>query len=145
MPKVHPIDEPNPISDSPRLDKSATESRPARIFNITNLKEVIMNAKNLFAAVALAVIGSSAMAVEAEQFVPPSGSLTRAEVKAELARAQAAGEIAQVSAAYGSFAPVARVEYKAQDTQAARSRDEVRAEARVQSRANTFNSLYIGG
>lgn len=111
----------------------------------TNLKEIIMNAKNLFAAAALAVIGTSAFAIEAEQFVPPTGSLTRAEVKAELARAQAAGEIAQVSASYGSFEPVARVAYKAQDTKAARSRDEVRAEARVKAQSNAFSSLYIGG
>lgn len=104
-----------------------------------------MNAKNLFAAAALAVIGTSAFAVEAEQFVPANGSLTRAEVKAELARAQAAGEIAQVSASYGSFASVARAEYKAQDTKTARSRDEVRAEARVKAQANAFDSLYIGG
>lgn len=104
-----------------------------------------MNAKNLFAAAALAVIGTSAMAVEAEQFVPTTGSLTRAEVRAELTRAQAAGEIAQVSAAYGSFAPVARAAYKAHDTQAARSRDEVRAEARVKAQANALNTNYIGG
>ena len=110
-----------------------------------NLKEVIMNAKNLFAAAALAVIGTSAMAVEAEQFVPATGSLTRAEVKAELARAEAAGEIAQVSAAYGSFAPVARATYKAQDTKAARSRDDVRIEARAKSQLNAFDTLYIGG
>jgi hypothetical protein len=115
------------------------------MFNATNLKEVIMNTKNLFAALTLAVIGTSAMAVEAEQFVPANGSLTRAEVKAELARAQAAGEIAQVSASYGSFAPVARAAYKAQDTQAARSRDDVRVEARAKAQSNTFSSLYIGG
>ena len=110
-----------------------------------NLKEVIMNTKNLFAAAVLAVIGTSAMAVEAEQFVPSNGSLTRTEVKAELARAQAAGEIAQVSATYGNFEPVARAAYKAQDTQAARSRDDVRTEARAKARANDFNTLYIGG
>jgi hypothetical protein len=138
-------------SDSPRLDKTAIPSNQAALPGCptprtTNLKETIMNAtKNLFAAAVLAVIGTSAFAVEAEQFVPATGSLTRAEVKAELTRAQAAGEIAQVSASYGSFAPVARAEYKAQDTKAARSRDEVRAEARVKAQSNAFSSLYIGG
>ena len=103
-----------------------------------------MNAKNLFAAAALAVIGTSAMATEATQFVPQAGALTRAEVRAELARAQAAGEIATVSASYGSFAPVARAAYKANDSQAARSRDEVRAEAKAAARVNV-NTLYVGG
>ena len=103
-----------------------------------------MNAKQLFAAAAIALIGTSAMAVEADQFVPQAGALTRAEVRAELARAQAAGEVATVSASYGSFAPVARVAYKANESQAARSRDEVRAEARAAARSNV-NSLYIGG
>ena len=102
-----------------------------------------MNAKQLFAAAALAVIGTSAMAAEATQFVPQAGALTRAEVRAELARAQAAGEVAAVSATYGNFAPVARA-YKADESQAARSRDEVRAEARAAARANV-NALYIGG
>ena len=99
-----------------------------------------MNAKQLFAAAALAVIGTSAMAA---QFVPQAGALTRAEVRAELARAQAAGEVAAVSATYGNFAPVARA-YKADESQAARSRDKVRAEARAAARANV-NALYIGG
>jgi hypothetical protein len=103
-----------------------------------------MNTKQLFAAAVLAVIGTSAMAVEAEQFVAQNGALTRAEVRAELARAQAAGEVAAVSATYGSFAPVARAVYKADQSQAARSRDDVRAEAR--SAAHTsVNSLYVGG
>jgi hypothetical protein len=104
-----------------------------------------MNAKQLFAAATLAVIGASAFAAEGTQIVPPTGSLTRAEVRAELARAQAAGEIATVSSTYGNFEPVARVQYKANETQAAgRSRDEVRAEARSAARQNV-NSLYIGG
>ena len=47
---------------------------------------------------AFAVIGTSAFAVEAEQIVPQSGQLTRAEVQAQVARAQASGERATNSA-----------------------------------------------
>jgi hypothetical protein len=129
--------------DSARLDKAANEAALTGCpINPMSLKEVTMNAKNLFAAAALAVIGTSAFAGEATEFAPQAGALTRAEVSAELARAQAAGEIATVSASYGSFAPVARAAYTAVDAQA--SRAEVRAEARAAARANV-NSLYVGG
>jgi len=100
-----------------------------------------MNAKQLFAAAAFAVIGTSAFAVEAEQFVPPTGSLTRAEVRAELARAQASGEIAAVSANYGDFT-VAKGARSID--QAKLSREAVRTEASSALR-NGQNALYIGG
>jgi hypothetical protein len=134
-------------SDSPRLDKTANNSKAALpgCPQLKDLKEIIMNAKQLFAAAALVVVGTSTFAVEATQFVPQAGALTRAEVRAELARAQAAGEVAAVSATYGNFAPVARAAYKADESQAARSRDEVRAEARASARSNAFDTLYIGG
>lgn len=104
-----------------------------------------MNAKQLIAAAAFAVIGSSAFAVEAEQFVAPAGSLTRAEVRAELARAQAAGEVATVSETYGGFTAVAKATPKLDDSQVARSRDEARVEARAAARSNAVNTLYVGG
>lgn len=104
-----------------------------------------MNAKQLFAAASLAVIGSAAFAVEAEQYIPPTGTLTRAEVRAELARAQAAGELSQVAATYGGFNAVARSATKLDENKVARTREEVRAEARAAARSNTFNSLYVGG
>lgn len=103
-----------------------------------------MNVKNLIAVAALAVVGTSAFAVEAEQFVPQTGALTRAEVRADLSRAQTAGEIAAVSETYGGYVPVAHA-VKMDETKVARSRDEVRAEARAAVRANTINKLYIGG
>jgi alkylhydroperoxidase/carboxymuconolactone decarboxylase family protein YurZ len=103
-----------------------------------------MNAKQLIAVAALAVIGTSAFAAEAEQFVPQTGALTRAEVRAELSRAQAAGEIATVAEAYGGFTPVAKA-VKMDESKVARSRDEVRTEARAAVRAPAFNTLYVGG
>jgi hypothetical protein len=104
-----------------------------------------MNAKQLFTAVSFALVGATAFASEATNFPVESGSLTRAEVKAELARAQAAGEIAQVSAAYGSFpATSVAVRNATLPTPVARNRDDVRTEARAAARAS-FNSQYVGG
>jgi Domain of unknown function (DUF4148) len=96
-----------------------------------------MNSKLLYTAtVAIALLGSgAAMASEATQVTVPSGTLSRAEVKAELARAQAAGELNVVSAAYGDVGKtVASV----------RNRDEVRAEARAETRSRRLASQYIG-
>jgi hypothetical protein len=95
-----------------------------------------MNAKQLFTAAALVLTGVSAFAVEGEQFVPPTGTLTRAEVKAELARAQVAGEVVAVNEAYGGFA-VAKTTTLA--------RDVVRGEARAVAQSKSFSSLYVGG
>ncbi len=50
-------------------------------------------------ALAFAAAATSAMAVEATQYVPPAGTLTRAEVKAELAQAQARAGAVQVGEA----------------------------------------------
>ncbi len=96
-----------------------------------------MNSKLLYTAtIAIALLGSgAAMASEATQFDAAPGTLSRAEVKAELRRAQAAGELNGVSAAYGDFGiPVASV----------RNRDEVRAEARAETRTRRLASEYIG-
>jgi Domain of unknown function (DUF4148) len=101
------------------------------------MKEIIMNSKLLYAAtIAIALLGSgAAMASEATQFDTTPSTLTRAEVKAELQRAQAAGELNGVSATYGDFGKaVASV----------RSRDEVRAEARAETRTRRVASQYTG-
>ena len=102
--------------------------------------------KQLIAAAAFAVIGSSAFAVEAEQVVAPKGQLTRAEVQAEFARAQAAGELAYANESYGgvkerSFA----ARGGAIERSASRDRDEVRAEGRAAARAGKINTDYVGG
>lgn len=58
------------------------------------------------AAIALSLIaaGTAAMAVEATQWNPPAGELARPEVKAELARATANGELHARGEAYAGFA-----------------------------------------
>lgn len=63
-----------------------------------------MNAKTLIAAAALAVIGSSAIADEVRDYPTPS-TLTRAEVQAEVARAQAEKSLG-ADAAYGDVRTV---------------------------------------
>jgi hypothetical protein len=104
-----------------------------------------MNAKQLFTAAALAVLGTTAFASEAIQVPVEAGQLTRAEVKADLARAQAAGEIVS-GEAYGSFPAVGVAARKASfDNTVARSADDVRVEARAANRAGKFNELYVGG
>jgi hypothetical protein len=94
-----------------------------------------MNIRQILAVSAIALVGTSAFAVEGEQWKPEASTLTRAEVRADLARAQAAGQVGNVSATYGDFV--------LQAATPSRSRTEVRAEAAL----NRFNpaSLYIGG
>lgn len=94
-----------------------------------------MNVKHIIATVAIAFAGTSAMASEATQFTDTPSTKSRAEVKAELNRAQAAGELRGASALYGSFEPV---------TASVRSRDDVRAEARQAARDQGLNKLYVG-
>ena len=97
-----------------------------------------MNTKQFVTAAALVFAGFSAIAAEGEQWIPETGSLTRAEVKAELARAQGAGEIAVANEAYAGF--VAK-----QDVRTALSREFVRGEARAVAQSPMFTSLYVGG
>jgi Domain of unknown function (DUF4148) len=94
-----------------------------------------MNTKHIIAAAAIALMGTGAFASEATQFTDTPSTLTRAEVKAELARAQAAGELSQPSALYGYAQPV---------TASVRTRAEVRAEALQAARDHSFNMLYVG-
>lgn len=102
--------------------------------------ENTMNVKNLFAALAIFTAAGSALAQQTE-FVAPDASfqssLTRAEVRQDLAQAASEGKLA-------------RQRHDGQDTVYAagsRSRQEVRAEA-VQSaqnrRAGDVNNLYFG-
>jgi len=67
------------------------------------LKEDIMNVKQLTIAISLLATGAAAMAVEATQWNPPAGQLTRSEVKTELARATANGELAVRGEAYAGY------------------------------------------
>jgi len=63
-----------------------------------------MNAKTLIASISLALVGVASHASEATQFVNEPSTLSRAEVRAELARAIAGGELAQRGESYGSVA-----------------------------------------
>ena len=96
-----------------------------------------MNAKALFAlTVAVALLSSGvAMASEATEFNDTPSTLTRAQVRAELARAQAGGSLAGAGETYGYLQPLVA---------SVRSRDEVRAEARAAARAHPFVADYIG-
>ena len=96
-----------------------------------------MNAKQVLAAVAITLVGSAAMATEATQFNPAPSTLTRAEVKADLAHAVADGLIARGEASQYDYAP-------AKAAAGALARTEVRAEARAFARSHAFNSLYVG-
>lgn len=106
-----------------------------------------MNAKQLFAAAALAMIGASVMASEIT-FPAEAGQLTRAEVQAELARARNAGELSRASDVYGNFPAVTYAAAKSTPsatTTVGRSRDEVREEGRQAARSRKFNELFVGG
>src|SRR5678816_302500 len=63
----------------------------------------MMNVKQI--AIARSILGSAtgAMAVEATQWNPPAGQTTRAEVKAEVARALANGELEARGEAYAGY------------------------------------------
>jgi hypothetical protein len=103
-----------------------------------------MKTPRLFPAIALAVAASAASAQEATQFPLEPSTLTRAEVKAELARARAAGEpINGDQADWHGNRTFARADTKAMPV--ARSRTEVRTEALAAARTNVFDSRYVGG
>lgn len=106
-------------------------------------------------AIAFAGAASSALAIEGEQYVAPTGTLTRAEVQAELQRSRGVqvnavqlGEATQFvdapsRAAYANAAPATNATRVIQlgeatqfvDAPGTRTRDEVRAEARAAASA----------
>ncbi len=94
-----------------------------------------MNTKHIIATVAIAFASAGAFASEATEFKDTPSTQSRAVVKAELARAQAAGELNRASALYGYFEPVMA---------SVRSREEVRAEAVRAAHDHSINGLYVG-
>jgi hypothetical protein len=92
-----------------------------------------MNIKQVFAVLAVAMAGNVAMAAEATQFSDTPSTLSRAEVRAELARAQADGTLTN------GFQAIVLVERPVASTV---SRDEVRAQARAAAKARKFDALY---
>lgn len=100
-------------------------------------------------AVALAGAATSAIAVEATQVVPPTGTLTRAEVKADLAGAQAARPGAAPLRAAPTFSATTRVIQLGEatvfvDQPGTRSREAVRDEARAAARSSRGDNTYLG-
>jgi hypothetical protein len=104
-----------------------------------------MKTQRLFCATALAVAAFAAGAQEATLYSdPPSTStLTRAEVRAELMRARAAGELVD-DTDWLTQMTIAR-NAKAAMPVAGRSRAEVHAEAMVAARTREFDPGSIGG
>jgi len=96
-----------------------------------------MNAKPIFAALAFAAMGSAAFAIEATQGIDPVSTLTREEVKAELARAQHDGTL------MSSGEPTMFVDRPVPASQ--RSREDVRAEAVAAAHEPSGTMPYIGG
>jgi hypothetical protein len=96
-----------------------------------------MNIKTFIAAVAVAMGSAPALAAEATQLSIDASVLTRAEVRAELARAIASGEMDERGESYGSFPAANR-----QPTSVALSREAVVAELQ---RARTAGELDVPG
>lgn len=94
-----------------------------------------MKTQHLIAALAIAFAGTSVFASEITEFKDTPSTLTRAAVKAELARAQASGELNHPSDLYGYAEPMLA---------SVRTRDEVRAEAVKAAHDLSVNTLYVG-
>jgi len=94
-----------------------------------------MNAKPLFAA-ALVLAATAASAVEATRDdCCPASSLTRAEVKAQIARARMDGTLL----VHHEATP-----YIETPMRSVRPREEVRAEARMAAHQHANYALYVG-
>ena len=138
-----------------------------------------MNTKQLIAAAAIALVGSTTAFAQSEIELQHFGAdqtstLTRAEVRAELLRARAAGEVPVVSDLMGALSPVAATTRVTDPTRAqvraevvkgladgslaqptevsmsataagsVRSREEVRAEARASTRSAQAARVQAG-
>jgi hypothetical protein len=99
-----------------------------------------MNTKLFLSTVAIALLGAAsatgAFASEVTEFKDMASTASRASVKAELARARAAGELNNTAQTYGSF--------QAQSFTSMRDRAAVRAEAVMAAHQHSLNQLYVG-
>jgi len=95
-----------------------------------------MNAKQITLAIAIGFAASAASAIEATQMEVPESTLTREEVKAELARAQLDGSYVSWNEAS------AFVDHSVGS--GSRSRAEVRAEVYTTARDHAFDARYVG-
>ncbi len=102
----------------------------------------VLSASLFAATVAVALLGTgAAMASEATQFVDAPGTMTRALVQADLARARANGELVS---SYEADQRISQPTASTATAVAPRDRAEVRAEARAAARNHKLNELYIG-
>jgi hypothetical protein len=95
-----------------------------------------MNTKHILAALAIALSGGTAFAAEFTEFKDTPGTASRVAVQAELARAQAAGELNESAQTYGSF--------QAKAFTSMRERAAVRAEGVMAAHQHSLNQLYVG-
>ncbi len=103
-----------------------------------------MKTARLFSASAFAIAALAAGAQEATQFPLEPSTLTRAEVKAELARARAAGEVVNGEQAdWHANRTFARADGQAPAL--ARGRTELRREAHAAAHLFSFDARYVGG
>ena len=93
-----------------------------------------MKTQQLVVVSVLALVGGAGFAMEATEFPNEPSVLTREEVKAELVRARANGEIARGEA-----------DHRDPPFVAMRTREEVRAEAVAAAHAHRFDPLVVGG
>lgn len=94
-----------------------------------------MNTLRTVIAASLLAASATAMAVEATQWNPPAGNLTRAEVMAEFARARANGELPTRGEAYAGIE-------RAHQPQSTLTRAEVKEEL---ARARANGELQVAG
>ena len=134
------IDEHTGMCDSARQDPTGSNFALTAEPGVNFLIGKNMNIKNIIATAALFAAAGSAFAQQTEFVAPDAGfksTLTRAEVRQDLAQAYAQGNVAQR-------------QHDGQDTQFAagtKSREEIRKEAAraAQTRhAGDVNDLYFG-
>ncbi len=101
-----------------------------------------MNAKTIFAAAALALIGTASFASEVSEFPVPTGStLTRAEVRAELVRSQAANNLVARGETYGAVPAIFVAQRPVAGQAVAVSRSDVKSEL---ARSQADRTLVAG-
>lgn len=95
-----------------------------------------MNTKHILAAFAIALSGGAAFASDITEFKDTPGTANRASVKAELARAQAAGKLNNSARTYGFF--------QAKAFTSLRDRAQVRSEGAMAVHQHSRSLLYVG-
>ena len=95
-----------------------------------------INTKHILTALAIALSGGAAFASDITEFKDTPSTASHASVKADLARAQAAGELNNSAQTYGFF--------RAKAFTSLRDRAELRSEGAVAWHQHSRNLLYVG-